>query len=57
MRWCTTTEFNRNIEEVHPMSFESTVLEFSASKIEELHAQIDSSVAKLTPQQVWLRGG
>src|SRR5437016_5666331 len=39
------------------MSFESSVLEFSASKLEELAEHIASSVAKLTPEQVWMRGG
>jgi uncharacterized damage-inducible protein DinB len=39
------------------MTVESEFLSYSVSKLRQLSGQIDTCVQKLTPEQVWMRGG
>ena len=38
------------------MSLQSEFIEFSVAKLEELLGRIESCVARLTPDQIWVRG-
>jgi uncharacterized damage-inducible protein DinB len=42
---------------VNYMTIDSEFLKFSADKLEELCGRIEACVAKLTPDQIWSRGG
>ena len=39
------------------MTLESEFLRFSAAKLDELYGRIETCLAKLTPEQIWNRGG
>jgi uncharacterized damage-inducible protein DinB len=38
------------------VTVEETFLQFSAQKLEQLHGRIQDCLARLTPEQIWVRG-